>query len=370
MYIPVSSKLHIPQHHAVSSTFPLRRNTTISIKRSTTPTVPRTVRKNSGEVVRPCLRQRSHTLGGPQKFVHFGQDLEYVRWFLKAQSPQAVQQDAQAPSPTPSPIPSEASSMKLTAIRPPAPSPFAAYECWRPVVLEHVEMTKGWMAGTVKVHNLAFEKSVSVRYSLDSWKHVEETEAQFSSTLQLPIPQAEVLGVDRFQFKFQLPTAMPALISICVRYDVCGSQYWDNNQGSNYLFKLARPAAPVIEDEDVATRASQTFERLPTSSPLASVSMADTRRYMEQSTMMFGGDAPVSQGPPLSPYMHYRPSLSRQLPLFQDSAWCGSDDFVSTFSTQMDIQKYQVFDADGSLLSRTGSPLAWSSNTQTSALQC
>ncbi|KAJ2628243.1 hypothetical protein GGF44_004526, partial [Coemansia sp. RSA 1694] len=169
---------------------------------------PAIVRNNSGEIVRPCLRKRaatapaahhhhSHDQSHSQsatmrtpRFVHFGTDLECVRWFLKAQSPRSVCEDAMPEIFAQDAVPEWAgmsqaeaertSTVRLAGIRRPAPS-YAVYEA-SAVVLERVELAStqrsaATLRGTIKVHNIAFEKAVAVRYSFDQWKSAHELPA-------------------------------------------------------------------------------------------------------------------------------------------------------------------------------------------------
>ncbi|KAJ1882222.1 hypothetical protein LPJ57_001081, partial [Coemansia sp. RSA 486] len=367
-------------------------------------TPPAIVRKDSGEIVRPCLRKRSATttdvpslyqqqqqqasaeyaLSSPAaangtamrtpRFVHFGADLECVRWFLKAQSPRAVCEDAMpdfcirsddeasyavSPPKQQQQQQKQPSTVRLTAIRRPTPA-FSIFE-QSPVVLERVELadnkrSSATLRGTIKVHNLAFEKSVTVRYSFDQWRTVNEACASYNRTLLEG--QGGRPGIDRFVFTLALPASvtvcLPSTIAMCVHYSVSSTDYWDNNAGANYMFKLALPAAPAIADDDAdmdtvqTTRSRQqamsdgsselysprrlTFGRSPqrqiarasssprgvaaasdspgpqlASQPAASASSfsspspvfsaptpADTRRYMAQSDALFGGTMSAS----------------------------------------------------------------------------
>ncbi|KAJ2816958.1 hypothetical protein FBU31_006394 [Coemansia sp. 'formosensis'] len=385
------------------------------IRKAQTPTV---VVNNSGEIVRPCLRAPTTPLSQrTPRFVHFGADLECVRWFLKAQSPRSVSQDAE-PEVASSLSAAEAertSTVRLTGIRRPAPS-YAVYEA-SAVVLERVELAStqrsaAMLRGTVKVHNVAFEKSVVVRYSFDQWKSAHEAVAHYSRTLL--DAQAGRPGVDRFVFTLPLPAdvtaTLPAMVALCARYTVAGAEHWDNNKGANYLFRLALPAAPAIADDDydcdaVVTRThtselcaprrltfnSNTSQRADVTAPVPT--SADTRRYMARSAALFGQVQGTSN---MAGEGHAL--CGGDLPLFQDVAWCGGDFMLaapaaaplptaapalgpagislpparsaSPLAAPMRTGsplRLGVFD-DGSV-ARAGSPLAWSHHAS-SALLC
>ncbi|KAJ1666076.1 hypothetical protein EV178_002630 [Coemansia sp. RSA 1646] len=353
------------------------RNVLLGQKKKPLPlyTPPAVIRKDSGEVVRPCLRKRSATTNdltayqasvssssnsGDQspipagmrtpRFVHFGADLEYVRWFLKAQSPRSASKDAvpdyfsasedeHSSSRRATPVANtdtKPTTVRLTSVRRPSPS-FTLFE-ESPVVVERVELadnrrSSAALRGTVKVHNIAFEKCVSVRYSFDQWRTAEETTASYIRTLL--DSQGSRPGIDRFAFTIALPpsllaASLPATVAICVRYSVAGSEHWDNNNGSNYIFKISQPAVPAIVDDeadydgiminnktttaaaydvmsaggahsaaDLCAPRRLTFGQAntsPSSPPSPSLqphsfrapTAADTRRYMAQSAALFG----------------------------------------------------------------------------------
>ncbi|KAJ2262201.1 hypothetical protein GGI01_001699 [Coemansia sp. RSA 376] len=402
---------------------------------------PSIVRNNSGEIVRPCLRTPSTPVyQAPMRtprFVHFGTDLECVRWFLKAQSPRSVSEDAMPEWVSDEHVArvsqaeaERTSTVRLTGIRRPSPS-YAVYEP-SAVVLERAELantqrSSATLRGTIKVHNVAFEKSVVVRYSFDQWKSAHEATASYSRTLL--DAQAGRPGVDRFVFTLPLPAdvtaTLPATVALCARYRVAGTEHWDNNRGANYLFRLALPAAPAIADDDedvdrVATRADSselsaprrlTFGGGERAKDIPAPSSADTRRYMAQSAALFGtaqaGSNMAYADECLSPSAYMQHSLCTvqpELPLFQDVAWCGGD-FASiptmalaapaaaplptaapAFGHGISLPaarsasplaapmrtgspiRMAVFDADGPV--RASSPLAWSRHNSTSALLC
>ncbi|KAI7830841.1 putative phosphatase regulatory subunit-domain-containing protein [Kickxella alabastrina] len=403
---PFSLRMQMPSKRNSSYYAHKQQQHMMVVSKKTVPATPSVVRKGTGEIVRPCLRKRSNTTASvpdyseqqrlcsgdrtiamshmrAPRFVHFGADLECVRWFLKAQSPQSVCEDAmpdygfsdsECPcAASPPKKQQQPLTVRLTPLRRPTPS-FSTFED-SPVVLERVELAdnkrcSAALRGTIKVHNIAFEKAVVVRYSFDQWRSVHEISAEFSHTLVEN--QGGRPGVDRFVFGMALPESvtenLPTTIAMCVRYNVAGSEHWDNNGGTNFMFKLAPPAIPAIADEDAdmdtvpTTRSSSelyaprrlTFggqQQQPIAPGLpsfASPTAADTRRYMAQSAAVFGASSyssSPSAGSRLgaqadgfsSPAAYMHPALCTvqqpELPLYEDMAWCGGDFATASLSS-------------------------------------
>lgn len=78
--------------------------------------------------------------------------------------------------------------------------------------------------GFIRVANLAYEKQVTVRWTNDSWKTIQDKDAEFSTTL----------NKESDLFEFILPFDETKDIEFAVRYRVGGNEVWDNNGGGNY----------------------------------------------------------------------------------------------------------------------------------------
>ncbi|KAH6979125.1 putative phosphatase regulatory subunit [Fusarium venenatum] len=89
------------------------------------------------------------------------------------------------------------------------------------------------LAVFIAVENLAFEKSVTCRFTRDYWKTVSETPAQYYGTagnrggksydkfvVSIAFAKDDELGDSPFFF--------------CVKYAVNEEEYWDNNSGINF----------------------------------------------------------------------------------------------------------------------------------------
>ncbi|KAI0065812.1 hypothetical protein BV25DRAFT_1597059 [Artomyces pyxidatus] len=120
------------------------------------------------------------------------------------------------------------------------------------------------LRGTVLVRNVAFEKRVTVRFTLDDWDTVSEVNAAYAG----PVSQRDALArasttlgdvvglcaldaadhsYDRFTFTVGLGDA-PArrTLFLAARFAAPGvGEWWDNNAGANYRVGFCTPAAPV-----------------------------------------------------------------------------------------------------------------------------
>lgn len=97
------------------------------------------------------------------------------------------------------------------------------------VLLETVEADEFSLSGFVRVLNLAFEKSVSLRYSLNNW-------ISFMDSLASYVPNSSDGITDKFCFKIVMPTYLDngGTLQFAIKYCVGGQEYWDNNNGNNY----------------------------------------------------------------------------------------------------------------------------------------
>ncbi|XP_061450262.1 protein phosphatase 1 regulatory subunit 3E-like [Rhineura floridana] len=116
------------------------------------------------------------------------------------------------------------------------------------VKLEWVRPEAVGLRGAVRVLNLAYEKSVSVRYTLNRWASCNEVPATY-----LPPPPAGHAGdglTDRFAFHLPVGEGT-TLLEFAVRYCVADTEYWDNNDGHNYKLRgRQRPAAAPGQEPD------------------------------------------------------------------------------------------------------------------------
>ncbi|KAK5078821.1 hypothetical protein LTR64_002762 [Lithohypha guttulata] len=214
---------------------------------------PPMVRKKSGELVKPALRPHSRRRpssmpGTPtyNKAVHFDSQLEHIRHFLQVDRPLAVSAGSSPAenyeSESEFPFGSDEASARSRGpsfeweIRL-ANSPEQPTEERKalPVHVERVFLSadKKNLIGVVVVKNLAFQKHVTARFTLDYWKTTSEVAAEFSDDLSKP----DHPEIDRFTFSISLADQANLenkTLFFCVRYNVNGQEHWDSNNLMNY----------------------------------------------------------------------------------------------------------------------------------------
>lgn len=109
------------------------------------------------------------------------------------------------------------------------------------VLLESVETDEFSISGLVRVLNLAFEKRVTLRYTLNNWLTCMDVPASY-------VPRSSDGFTDKFHFKIVTPAFFESSgnlqFAICYRVDT--DEFWDNNDGKNYRvrrhrFKISPP---------------------------------------------------------------------------------------------------------------------------------
>lgn len=98
------------------------------------------------------------------------------------------------------------------------------------VCLEYCMLKEKALAGTIKVKNVSFEKSVKLRVTFDTWKSHTDVDCEYMKDMY---PSAYS---DTFSFQVSLPGELQPQerIEFAVCYEVGGCEYWDSNQGNNY----------------------------------------------------------------------------------------------------------------------------------------
>lgn len=187
------------------------------------------------------------------KGVRFHSQLEQVKHFLAEQKPIAVSRDG-SPTDTSGTDPEfppfiygrdddlTERALVMHRIDIPAAPPLA--DDTRDVLVESVELVGTTIEGVVRVRNIAFEKWVAVRFTLDKWQTTSEVTARYKESLHEGM-------IDRFTFSIKLADVLSRAeektVFLAVRYSVAGRDIWDNNSGRNYQVRIVRekPAKPT-----------------------------------------------------------------------------------------------------------------------------
>jgi hypothetical protein len=189
---------------------------------------------------RNSFRRRPSSMPGTPTFlksVHFNDDLEQVRHFLQVDRPIAV--DAGSPVFEDDDIdyPFEDYSRVRRyewAIRLSNFPADTAERLAKPVRVEKLWLSSDYksLLGSVAVANLAFQKHVTARFTFDYWKTVSELVAEYTP----PMKNGND-GYDRFTIQVRLSDLAnleSKTLFLCVRYNVNGQEFWDNNNHTNY----------------------------------------------------------------------------------------------------------------------------------------
>ncbi|OJT06227.1 Protein phosphatase 1 regulatory subunit 3D [Trametes pubescens] len=220
-------------------------------------------RKKSGEPLKSSLKSRRPIVRGDlsvvtdiastksepatpmgSKSVHFDAKLEHVKLFLAEQKPLAISRQGSPTdtSGTESDFPSAIYGHKRTedkmltmqvANMPASPRLDAD------IAFERLELASEGtvLNGTVRVRNLAFEKWVAVRFTVDSWQTTSEVTARYADSIEAGV-------FDRFSFSIRLGDMLARIeektMFFALRYNVAGREIWDNNDGQNYKVTFAK----------------------------------------------------------------------------------------------------------------------------------
>ncbi|KAG1736879.1 carbohydrate-binding module family 21 protein [Suillus paluster] len=270
------------------------------------------IRNKSGQPIKPSLKhvklpslsiptgsgvvQSEPTTPTHSKAVHFDAKLEHVKLFLAKQKPLAVSRDhdpATDTSGTESDFPSfvrglpddSEKQIELHICNMPSVPPVGADVILQGLTLSQNDKT---VIGRVRVRNIAYEKWVAARFTLDSWQTTSEVTAHYAKSVDGGM-------FDIFTFSIKLHDMWSRIegkfMFIALRYSTAGRQIWDNNSGADYMLKFVRkpvarksPAATKFRMEDPGSKvesarvdigpsqASPSLRSSPTLTPKASLS--------------------------------------------------------------------------------------------------
>ena len=96
------------------------------------------------------------------------------------------------------------------------------------------------VTGIVAVKNMAFEKEVKVRYTLNKWGSFQDIWAYY-------LAFSRSKDIDKFCFRLVLPFDLEVgrQIEFAIRYRVDDKEFWDNNFGKNYVIEVLHDFPPL-----------------------------------------------------------------------------------------------------------------------------
>ncbi|KAF5021314.1 hypothetical protein F66182_6712 [Fusarium sp. NRRL 66182] len=329
---------------------------------------PQMVRKKSGELVRPALRPSSRRRpssmpGTPifSKAVHFDSHLEHVRHFLQVDRPLAVSAGSSPidsyESDTEYPFPGNG---KQSARTPPFeweilttnfPQDSASRKSL-PVRLEKVWLSSDQktLLGSIAVTNLAFNKAVTCRFTLDYWKTTSEVAADYSHEIR---PRETPLGQDRFAFSIKLADTAnleSKTLFLCIRYVVNGQEYWDNNNSSNFQVDFRKKHLPMNGKNNFQGASSRSANILPRSNRRSGSATVPRPKSMPAGFGEFGEDAKLSYDQPIHEYLGESENSTGGLRLKSKSAGnLASDSFSKDFGSPSGLAFSNRYDFGASL---------------------
>ncbi|KAL1305894.1 hypothetical protein AAFC00_004040 [Neodothiora populina] len=216
---------------------------------------PPLLRKKSGELVKPALRPSSRRRyssmpGTPTygKSVHFNDNGNQTRHFLQVDKPSAVSAGSSPVETYDSEVeyPFEPRASKADWTIKLANFPEDTYERKsKPVRVERLILSSDTktLVGTVAVVNIAFEKLVVARFTLDYWKTTSEVRADYDNDVRRQNPTD---GCDRFTFSIRLADQANLenkTLLLCIKYATNGQDFWDNNDNMNYQIDFVKQMA-------------------------------------------------------------------------------------------------------------------------------
>ncbi|KAL0072906.1 carbohydrate-binding module family 21 protein [Phycomyces blakesleeanus] len=100
------------------------------------------------------------------------------------------------------------------------------------------------LRGAIQVQNIAFQKTVTLRYSTDAWATWTDVGALYKESVG---GDCENSALDRFVFFITISPDTDLLttqFSMAVRYQVREREFWDNNGGKNFRVQWRPPPPP------------------------------------------------------------------------------------------------------------------------------
>ncbi|KAG8933543.1 hypothetical protein FRC02_011654 [Tulasnella sp. 418] len=150
------------------------------------------------------------------------------------------------------------------------------------------------LKGSVVVKNLAFDKWVAARFTLDWWQTTSEVTGRYvESVSRTPSPHSALDAPtthDRFTFMIKLDDVLAKIeektMFIAIRYCAAGKEMWDNNLHRNYQVLFERVKGSTVSGPGSPTKNGAKINATGAGSPTKTKGgwpeMADLRRELEK----------------------------------------------------------------------------------------
>ncbi|CAD5216174.1 unnamed protein product [Bursaphelenchus okinawaensis] len=135
------------------------------------------------------------------------------------------------------------------------------------------------VVGTIKVGNIAFEKRVFLRCTADRWKSFQDYDAKFLTSASK--------NFDTFTFDIPLPNNIGQANShyeFCLCYCAGKDQYWDSNDGKNFILDGECSLPPASPPARVPSPKPQTNAKIPAAKLRAAYNDAYRMEYRNWSS--------------------------------------------------------------------------------------
>lgn len=218
---------------------------------------PSPIRRKSGALVHSVLHTSTHRpssmlqISTCVKAVHFGTDIEQTRSFFRLDSPDSISTETSVIDEKDSNYDhkslydegydADRPSFKWMLL---TPHLFPDTDVCRklPVMLRSLSLTddQNYIYGSVVVANLAAEKAVVCRFTCDEWHTVSEVSASYCTGAS---PVKNIPGYDCFTFLIDISDIAnleSTSLSCCIRYNVNGNEFWDNNESFNFQVHFSK----------------------------------------------------------------------------------------------------------------------------------
>ncbi|OMJ23071.1 Protein phosphatase 1 regulatory subunit 3C [Smittium culicis] len=274
-------------------------------------------KKISNPNLKTCIRKSAskEQLKPRKKSVSFSDALEACCLFFKCEEPLACNRKIQTSS--------EGLHIKTKLICVRGPTRHILSSAHRNVFLESVRLDTdlNLIYGNVTVSNIAFEKHVLVRYSMDGWSSHTDITADFSKVIVSSNNQTQ--GTDCFTFVLQIPPIdtentsyldfpITQKIEFCLLYKVNGVEYWDNNCSRNYLYNVISYTPSPISSTNTNFNSKKAIHPKDPNFPIKVKSSSSLWELTKPKELVFSSKLNFIQAPSTS-FQSSKPTVSSHL---------------------------------------------------------